>query len=120
MLSVEPIDILCITESWLIPATADSLLLGDNASNYSVFRKDRITDTHGGGVCLLLDNSTVKTVPVEIDSLFNDLDIVCVDIVSTNIPVRLIAGYRPPSSDTAAEAVIAVQCRFINNYIRRF
>jgi len=96
-----------------MPATADSLLLANNACNYTVFRKDRITDTHGGGVCLIVNHSAVKCVSVAIDSLFNDLDIICIDIVSTNNPVRLIAGYRPPSSDTAAEALTFTK-NFIN------
>jgi len=41
-----------------------------------------------------------KTVNVLIDQSFSDSDIVCIDIVNSDQPLRIICCYRPPSSDT--------------------
>lgn len=95
-------DIVCTTESWLKSHTPDSVILSDNA--YSIFRKDR-TDSQGGGVCLIVKNESAKVVRVDIANNFQDTDILCIDIVSSYSQIRLIAGYRPPSSDTADDAI---------------
>jgi len=53
-------DIICITETWLHPSLPDSVVISD--INY-FFCKDRCNDREGGGVCILINNSTVKAVP---------------------------------------------------------
>jgi exonuclease III len=106
MLNSETLDIICITESWLKPATPDSVIVTNDV--YSVFRKDR-TDSPGGGVCIILNNKSVQAVKVDIAPEFSDLDIVCVDIIGTLLPIRLILGYRPPASDSSSESVIFIK-----------
>ena len=84
--------------------TNDTTLL--NNLPFSAFRKDRFVDDQvGGGVCIVINDRTVKAISVPIDKSFNDLDIVCVDVVNTNQPIRIIACYRPPSTDTDKTAV---------------
>ena len=103
MLRYDAVDIACITETWLQSSTPDSVIVAN--STFSVFRKDRVDSPHGG-VCIIVNNVSVKAVQVDIACEFNDLEIACIDIVSTQLPVRLIVGYRPPhSSDTAADDV---------------
>ena len=71
-------DVVAFTESWLDQSTPDSLLVDNNA--YSVFRKDRFNEPYGG-VCLLLNNATIKAVRVDIADNFNDIDILSVDVL---------------------------------------
>ena len=71
---------------------------------FTIFRKDRL-DIQGGGVCIIVRNATVKAVRVDIDAKYNELELVCIDMISSTLPTRIIAGYRPPSSDTAAESI---------------
>lgn len=101
---------MCITETWLKPTISDSLLLP--SSDYTVFRKDR-ADSLGGGVCVITNNTTVKAVQVVIPDIFVDLDIVCIDVVGTLVPARLILGYRPPANNAMSEAVSYTK-HFIN------
>ena len=110
MLNDEQLDIVCITETWLKSTISDSLLLPSN--KHTIFRKDR-AGSLGGGVCVITNNTTVKAVQVDIPDEFVDLDIVCIDIVGTLVPARLIIGYRPPASDTPPEAVSYMK-HFIN------
>lgn len=104
-------DIVCITESWLDSSTPNSVLLHD--CDYSIFRKDRPSDKIGGGVCILTKNSTITAVHVPLPGLFNGLEIVCIDILSSasasstklTLDFRLMLCYRPPSSNTATDSV---------------
>lgn len=110
MLNTDSVDIYCITESWLKPSTPDSVLTADNI--FSIYRKDRVPAT-GGGTCIIVNNSKVKAIRVNIADRFEDLDIVCIDIVNCSMPIRLVAGYRPPhSSDSAVDAV-----QYTNHFI---
>ena len=59
----------------------------------------------GGGVCIIVRNATVKAVRVDIDAKYNEFELVCIDMINSTSPTRIIAGYRPPSSDTAAESI---------------
>lgn len=93
---------ICIVESWLSASTPNSLLVDD--TNYSVFRKDRPSSPHGGA-CLLVNNATIKATPVDIDDKYLDTDVLCVDIINLYAPIRIIVGYRSPSSDTDADAI---------------
>jgi len=42
---------------------------------------------------------------VDIDINYNEFDLVRIDIFCSCLPTRIIASYRPPSSDTSAESV---------------
>jgi hypothetical protein len=73
-------DIVGVTESWLNSTISDSVIISD--TNFSIFRKDRIDTRVGGGVCILVNNATVKTVPVQIPPRFDSLELVAVDIIT--------------------------------------
>ena len=103
VLVTESLDMLCITETWLKPSTPDSLLI-NGMSSYSVFRKDG-ADSQGEGVCLITNCDTVQAIRVEIDVKYMDLDLLCIDILNTCLRVRVIVGYRPPSSETASDVI---------------
>jgi exonuclease III len=102
LLDNEHVDILCVTESWLKPETTNSLLINDRP--YGIFRKDRLY-SQGGGVCIFTNEANVKAIGVSIPERFVELDIVCIDVVNTTEPLRIITCYRPPSSDTDTNAV---------------
>jgi len=80
------------------------------------FRKDRL-DMQGGSVCIFIKNATVKAVRVDIDINYNEFDLVCIDIFSSCLPTRIIAGYRHPSSDTSAEPLVHQTFRRLFNII---
>ena len=63
-------------------------------SNFSIFRKDRLTHV-GGGVCLVTNNKTVTTVVVPVPDIFSDLEIIAIDILNFTPPTRVIKCYSP-------------------------
>ena len=65
MLDNENIDILLVTETWLKPEINNAILTNNLA--FSTFRKDRLHST-GGGVCILVNNNSVKAINVPISS----------------------------------------------------
>ena len=89
-------DIVCITETWLNQSIPDSVIL--NGKNFSIFHEDRPNNREGGGVCILVNNATVKAVPVLISAKFESLELVSVDVVSASSSFRLFVIYRPPFS----------------------
>jgi len=95
-LTNESPDILCITESWLLPACPNSLVVAD--CNYTVFRRDRV-DATGGGVCILLNNNTVIGTEINIPAIYSHLELVAVDICTSLTKVKLFVCYRAPSSE---------------------
>ena len=103
LLDNDQLDLLCCCETWLQPSTPDSVIVAN--TDFSIFRKDRLHSI-GGGVCILINNSTITAVDVPLLDEFCDLEIVCVDIVNTSIPTRVIACYRPPSTDTDCDAIL--------------
>ena len=66
------LDIVCITETWLHSSTPDSVVIGD--TDFSIFRKDRCNNREGGGVCILVNTSSVKAVPVHVPIEFDSLE----------------------------------------------
>jgi len=102
VLNTENLDLLICSETWFKPYTPDSVIVAD--TNYSVFRKDRLLTT-AGGACIFIKNDSVKAVRVAIPETFKDLEVVAIDIVNSSIPTRIIACYRPPSSDTDSVAI---------------
>jgi len=102
LLDNEQVDILLITETWLRNDISNTTVI--NNRRLSIFRKDRINSL-GGGVCIITNDNTVKAVNVPIAQSFSDSDIVCIDIVNSDQPLRIICCYRPPSSDTDSVSV---------------
>ena len=105
MLDNDNPDIVFVTETWLNSSIDDSLITSGRP--YEVFRKDR--STLGGGVCIILNNNKIKATHVSTSDEFSDLDILSVDILNSNQPVRLILCYRPPSSDSDSSALTSMK-----------
>ena len=111
-------DINCITETWLNPSIQDSVVIGD--TNFSIFRKDRFDNREGGGVCVLINDATVKAVPVLIPPKFVALELIAVDIISSTSVFRLFVAYRPPCGsdlDPISLAYTSLPCECIESLI---
>ena len=96
----------CAVETWLNKDIPDGLFC---PNDYSVVRFDRLT--RGGGVALFLHKSlnyNVVTVPND----FADIELVCVDILCTDQPCRVIAYYRQPGFGVDAVDYVfkSIQC----------
>ena len=93
MLTKEDVDILCVTETWLVPSMVSSFIQIDG---YEVFRKDR--GQRGGGACFFVKDEY----ETRIMNTFGDGDEV--DDVWITVQVRktksFIVGaiYRPPKA----------------------
>jgi exonuclease III len=48
------------------------------------------------GVCILINNQTCQGVKVKVPAMFEDLEVLCVDLMEVASPVRLILCYIPP------------------------
>ena len=94
LLSTERLDIAAVTETWLNNSIPDSLIVDGN-SNFSIFRKDRLTHV-GGEVCLVTNNKTVITLPVPVPDIFSDLEIIAIDILNSTPPTSVITCYSLP------------------------
>ena len=92
------IDIFVITETWLHTGIMSSLL--DPRSLFTILRKDRI-ESKGGGVCVLV-RKPVRAISVEVGMEFDDLEMICFDLIVTGNRVRFFAIYRPPGYDSHA------------------
>ena len=90
-----------ITETWLNPSITDNVLV--DGHNYNVYRKDRVDGY--GGVCVLVNNNVLHSSSVTLPSKYDGLEIVSVDLINLHCKCRIIAAYRPPSSNTDANAI---------------
>ena len=91
-LSVVKPDILLITESWLRHDISSGLL--DPDSEYHVLRKDR-GHNRGGGVCAFVSRA-LNVVQIDIDSLFENVELLSFDLISERSTLRFFVVYRPP------------------------
>jgi exonuclease III len=120
-LSVKNPDIVCITETWLQPATHSSLLTA--GTSYSVFRKDRVSQGRGGGVCILVNRMFVTAVEVPIPVKFSEIEVTAVDVLSVggeSSRFRLIVCCRPPSPSESSETAVnyaVTLCRCIEHLL---
>jgi hypothetical protein len=89
--------VLGLTETWLKSHFIDSLL-SPSSGPYSVFRKDRSSQKKGGGVAFLIFKS-LNPVLVHSSGDKAGYELLCVDISSSLISLRLILAYRPPNCD---------------------
>ena len=74
-------------------------------TNFSIYRKDRVGNQEGGGVCILTNNASVLVNPVNLPVKYQSLELIVVDIVglsreSQTKGFRLFVAYRPPCSDS--------------------
>jgi len=106
LLSCERFKLLAITETWANDSLSDSMLVSDVCSSkkypYTVFRKDR-ENKEGGGVCILVHNS-LSVCPVKLPDKFKSVEIVVLDIVSSDNKQRFACVYRPENEDKDVEA----------------
>lgn len=66
----------------------------DPQNEFTVYRKDRETNTCGGGVCILLSNC-FDVIQVDILAVFKNIECICIDILNFVNPLRLFVIYRP-------------------------
>ena len=87
-------DVICITESWLHDAISDDEI---KMEEYTVFRRDRVGDSHGG-VCVYLHVRRRNDMEIQ------NLECVWIEIKTHNKKVLIGTFYRPPNSpnDTMA------------------
>lgn len=101
------LDIVCITETWLNSSISNSVIVSD--TNFSIYRKDRVGNREGGGVCILTNNASVLVNPVNLPVKYLSLELIVVDIVSREPQhkgFRLFVAYRPPcNSDSDPNSV---------------
>ena len=91
-------DVICITESWLHDAISDDEI---KMEEYTVFRRDRVGDSHGG-VCVYVKNNLHVRRRNDIE--IQNLECVWIEITTHNKKVLIGTFYRPPNSpnDTMA------------------
>ena len=91
-------DVICITESWLHDAISDGEI---KMEEYTVFRRDRVGDSHGG-VCVYVKNNLHVRRRNDIE--IQNLECVWIEITTHNKKVLIGTFYRPPNSpnDTMA------------------
>ena len=91
-------DVICITESWLHDAISDDEI---KMEEYTVFRRDRVGDSHGG-VCVYVKNNL--HVRRRNDMEIQNIECVWLEITTHNKKVLIGTFYRPPNSpnDTMA------------------
>ena len=78
-------DCVCITESWLSNEITDGLL--DPNGEYSIFRKDRVGASGGGGVCAMV-RKTLGAKQIDILSDDSPTELLCFDVFSASTPYR--------------------------------
>ena len=85
-------DVLLVTESWLYHGISSALL--DPDSEHYVLRKDR-GHNRGGGVCAFVSRA-FNVVQIDIDSLFDNIELLSFDLISGRSRLRFFVVYRPP------------------------
>ena len=88
-------DFIFITESWLHAGISTGLL--DPNSAFSIIRRDRPQDRHGG-ICAII-NKKWSVTEVTLGVEYCDLEIVCFDVSRARPAIRIFVIYRPPYSD---------------------
>jgi ribonuclease HI len=78
-------DIICIQETWL----KDKWTF--NIPGYMCIRRDRVTETSGGG-CLILVRNTLQVNPVPLDT---ELEAQCIEINHINGKLKILNFYNP-------------------------
>ena len=84
----ECFDLVLITESWLDSTFTHGI--SDPESKYNVYRKDR--NRHGGGICLFV-SKLLQSTQVDMNNDFNSVEIVCVDVYTTSLVMRVFVAY---------------------------
>src|SRR5277367_5045794 len=88
-------EIIALCETWLTKDLPNSLI--NFNGRYQVFRKDR--DSRGRGVGLMILNSfSTRIAQIQLPTIYNQLEIIAVDIEFDNIKTRIMLCYRPSGS----------------------
>ena len=85
-----PLDIYCITETWLPDVIFDNEIL---PSGYNIFRKDR--GSRGGSVLLAVADS----IPTQLLTSPPNLEVLSIKILNQKQPIILSCVYNPPISE---------------------
>jgi hypothetical protein len=96
--STDP-DIVVVTETWF---NSSHLNIEFFPPNFTVHRKDRVTETTGGGVCIAVNNRILSSIEPELDT---DCEILWTKIKICGSKAFHIGGfYRPPTQNQNDEA----------------
>ena len=94
-------DVLAFTETWLDNNTLTSDI---GLSNYQIpFRKDRLTDRHGGVLVYVKDTITARR---KQDLEVNDIECVWIELKVKHKPILFGVFYRPPNSNASVLSCI--------------
>lgn len=87
------IDIFCGCETWLSDDIPNNFI----AKNYTIYRRDRVTNTRGGGVIVGI-KSSIKSIERKfiIDS---NIEVIFVEVIIKNVKILISSAYRPPNLD---------------------
>lgn len=88
LLYCERFDAVLITESWCDDTFTHGILHPE--LKFNVYRRDR--NRHGGGVCLFVTR-LLQSAQVNIITEFNDLEMVCVDVLTLPATLRVFVAY---------------------------
>ena len=79
-----------VTETWLNDLYTDTFVC---PPGYTVFRKDRLS--RGGDVAIFVRKDIHAELEL-IDCLYNNLEVICVDLTFVSQKIRVFTCYRPP------------------------
>ena len=105
-------DMYFISETWLHSGICSGLL--DPNQQYTVLRSD-CNVSRGGGVCAFI-HKNIRTVPVSIDDVFCDVDLLSFDAIIENTHVRFFVIYRPSKLDGSAVNYMSKLVKCLNKY----
>jgi len=102
-------DILLVTETWLHNDVCNGVL--DPHSAYKIVRKDRHGAHNGGGVAAFVKRN-IHVLEVTVDAEFDELELLCFDMVCHAHKLRFFNVYRPPHTESVARRYVdlLVQC----------
>jgi hypothetical protein len=109
---IECCDFIFIIETWLHADINSGLL--DSQSAFSIVRRDRPQNKHGG-VCAIVSKKW-PVITVNLDDKYSDLEIVCFDVIRARPALRFFVIYRPPYSDDVAGNCVMMLTECIEHY----
>ena len=83
-----------------------------------MLRKDRAfshSAVRGGGVFVFV-NRNLSVVETDISSIYNELELICFDLLRVQTKLRFFTVYRPPYSDCAAEQYLHLLIECFKQY----
>jgi hypothetical protein len=98
------IDCIFVTETWLYDGITNGLL--DPEQMFTIIRRDRTSNTVGGGVCMFVKKS-IPVSHVDIKCIPVYLELLCLDLFLCNTTYRFFIVYRPTESSSVYDFICA-------------